>query len=153
MAAFSKTTVTSRCAFSITSIARFRCPRALSVCAPERNATEIEHRERIRAHLGFRTFDAAERTALEELLRSRVVTGALSSDLIESAQDALRIWRIIAPARSTLERLVASVAATGRQEIFERIAARIPPSARQSLDALLEVAHGERQSELMAFTE
>jgi Domain of unknown function (DUF4158) len=67
-------------------------PPALSVRAPERNATEIEHRERIRAHLGFRTFDAAERTALEELLRSRVVTGALSSDLIESAQDAPRLW-------------------------------------------------------------
>jgi hypothetical protein len=132
---------------------QIQLPPALSLRAPERNATETEHRERIREHLGYQTFDAAAQTLLEELLRSRVVAGALSSGLIESAQDALRLWRIVAPSRSTLARLVASVAATGRQEIFERIAARIPESARQSLDALLEVAQGERQSGLMAFKE
>lgn len=132
---------------------QLQLPPALSLQAPERNATETEHRERIREHLGYQTFDAAAQTLLEELLRSRVAAGALSGDLIEAAQDALRLWRIVAPARSTLERLATSIAVTGRQEILERITARIPDSSRQSLDALLEVAEGERQSGLMAFKE
>ncbi len=132
---------------------QLQLPPTLSLQAPERNATEIEHRERVREHLRYQPFETSAQSLLEELLRSRVAAGALSGDLIEAAQDALRLWRIVAPARSTLERLAASIAATGRQEILERIAARIPESSRQSLDALLEVAEGERQSGLQAFKE
>ena len=90
---------------------------------------------------------------MEEHLRSRVSQGALASDLVESAEDALRFWKIILPPASTLERLAASVAATGRQEILERIATHLADSTRKSLDALLEVAKGERHSGLMIFKE
>jgi hypothetical protein len=71
--------------------------------------------------------------------------------LIESAEVALRFWKIILPPASTLQKLVGSVAATGRQEIFERIATDLSDSTCKSLDALLEVAQGERQSGLMIF--
>jgi TnpA family transposase len=128
-------------------------PPALSLTGAERNATETEHHERLREYLGYRLFDAGARSLVEEHLRSRVSEGALASDLVESAEDALRFWKIILPSASTLERLAASVAATGRQEILERIAAHVADSTRKSLDALLEVAQGERQSGLMIFKE
>src|SRR6516165_8987072 len=96
-------------------------PPALSLTGAERNATETEHHERIREYLGYHLFDAEARNLIEEHLRSRVAQGALPSVLIESAEDALRFWKIILTPASTLQRLVGSVAATGRQEIFERI--------------------------------
>ena len=128
-------------------------PPALSLAGAERNATEAEYHERIREYLGYHLFDAEARNLIEEHLRSRVAQGALPSVLIESAEDALRFWKIILPPASTLQRLVGSVAATGRQEIFERIATDLSDSTRKSLDALLEVAQGERQSGLMIFKE
>jgi TnpA family transposase len=108
-------------------------PPALSLTGAERNATETEHHERIREYLGYQLFDAEARNLIEEHLRSRVAQGALASDLIESAEDALRFWKIILPPVSSLDRLVASIAATGRQQVFERIATRLADSTRNLL--------------------
>jgi hypothetical protein len=57
----------------------------------------------------------------------------LPEDLKQQAEDVLRLWRVMPPAASALNRLVASIAATGRQEIFDRIAARLNEEQRQEL--------------------
>lgn len=119
----------------------------------EREATETGHQQRIREHLKFRTFDEDARQLLKEHLRARLAQGAWPEDLIDSAVDALRFWRIVAPAVSSLERLAASVAATGREEMFDRIASRLDETTRRSLEQMLEVAPGERRSALFRFKE
>ena len=120
---------------------------------PDRDATESGHQQRLREYLNFRTFDEDARRLLEEHLHGRLAQGAWPEDLFDSAVDALRFWRIVAPAASTLERLAASIAATGREEMFARVASRIDDSTRRSLEQVLEVAPGERRSSLFRFKE
>jgi hypothetical protein len=73
------------------------------------------------------------RANLEEQLRSQLALGMLPEDLKQQAEDVLRLWRVMPPAASALNRLVASIAATGRQEIFDRIAARLNEEQRREL--------------------
>ncbi|MCZ6489269.1 MAG: Tn3 family transposase, partial [Acidobacteria bacterium] len=124
---------------------------AFSVPEPERSATETAHQQRIRDYLRYRTFDQEARGRLEEHLRTQLAQGRLHQDLLTSAEEALLFWKVLLPPQSTLGRLVASVAATGRQEILERIAARISDPARKAFDELLKVAPGERRSSLFLF--
>jgi TnpA family transposase len=125
----------------------------LSLSQSDREATEVEYEQRLRDDLGYRSFDAAARANLEEHLRSQLAQGMLPEGLRQQAEDALRFWRIIPPSASTLNRLVASIAATGRQEIFDRIAARLNDSERQALDQLLPVGEEDHQSPLAQFRE
>jgi hypothetical protein len=119
----------------------------------ERDATESSHQQRLREYLGYRTFDDEARVLLEEHLRSRVAQGAWPEDLFDSAMDALRFWKIIPPAMATIDRLATSIAAVGREEMFERIASRLDQSARQSLERVLEVPPGQSRSLLFRFRE
>jgi TnpA family transposase len=119
----------------------------------ERDATESGYQQRLRDYLNFRSFDEEAQRLIEEHLRSRLAQGAWPEDLFDSAVDALRFWRIVPPAASTLERLVASIAATGREEMFVRIAARVDDTTRRSLEQMLDVAPGERRSALFRFKE
>src|SRR5215472_688699 len=125
----------------------------LSLARSEREATEIEYEQRLRDYLGYRSFDAAARANLEEHLRSQLAQSMLPEGLRQEAEDVLRFWRVIPPASSTLHRLVASVAATGGQEIFDRIAARLSERERQALDQLLQVSEDDHRSPLAQFRE
>lgn len=111
----------------------------VSLPEPERDATESSHQQRIREYLGYGTFDEEARSLLEEHLRSRVTGGAWPEDLFDSAMDALRFWKIVPPAIATIERMAASIAAVGREEMFERIASRADATARQALERVLDV--------------
>jgi len=90
----------------------------VSLPAAEREATESSHQQRIREYLGYRTFDEEARKLLEEHLRSRVAGGAWPEDLFDSAIDVLRFWRIVPPALATIDRLAASIAAMGREQMY-----------------------------------
>jgi hypothetical protein len=68
--------------------------------------------------------------------------------LLGYARDVLRSWQVIPPAGSTLERLVASVITRTRDDTFERIAARLGPELRQTIDELLVVPEDEARSPL-----
>jgi len=125
----------------------------VSLPAAEREATESSHQQRIREYLGYRTFDEEARKLLEEHLRSRVAGGAWPEDLFDSAIDTLRFWRIVPPALATIDRLAASIAAVGREQMFGRIASRVDPSARQNLERVLDVPEGQNRSLLFRFRE
>ncbi len=73
----------------------------VSLPEAERDATESSHQQRLREYLGYRPFDAEARRLLEEHLRSRVARGAWPEDLLDSALDALRFWKVVPPAVAT----------------------------------------------------
>jgi hypothetical protein len=120
-------------------------PPILVLDPPERAATETEQQQRIREYLGYRSFDERARADLEDHLRAQVAQGLLPCELFQSAENILRFWKTVLPAPATLERLVASVAASGREEILERIAMRLTPPLQEAIDRALEVPAEEAQ--------
>jgi len=68
--------------------------------------------------------------------------------LLAHAEDLLRTARVILPATSTLERLVASVAAHVVQDLFDRIASGLPEHLRDAIEDMVDVPNGEHRSPL-----
>jgi hypothetical protein len=73
--------------------------------------------------------------------------------LFQSAENILRFWKTVLPAPAALERLVATVAASGREEILERIAIRLTPLLQEAIDRALEVPAEKAQSTLFQLKE
>jgi TnpA family transposase len=119
----------------------------------EREATESEHQERIRQYLGHHAFDARRHQQLVRWLEGRVLESVLPRDLLQQAEQQLRAWRVVLPAVSTLERIVASVSAQAHHEVFVRIAEDFPPALCQQLDALLQVLPDDARSTLLHLKE
>jgi hypothetical protein len=113
---------------------------------PDCPATETAQQQRIRAYLGFQQFDEEARLRLEDHLRMQVAQGVLPSQLLQHAEDLLRFWKIILPSPSTLGRLASAVGSAGRQEILERITARLTEPTAAAIDNLLEVEEGAGRS-------
>ena len=88
---------------------------------PGRFATETEHLQRIRTYLGWRLFDEESRSRLTHWINQRATDDLLPSILVSRAEDILRAWQIVAPARSTLDELVASVTARVQDDVYTRI--------------------------------
>ncbi len=77
-------------------------PLVLFGDVPIRLATETGHRQRIRAYLGWETFDEEARARLAQWLTQRATDDLLPADLAGRAEDLLRAWKVVLPARSTL---------------------------------------------------
>src|SRR5712691_6599707 len=77
----------------------------------------------------------------------------LPSVLVSRAEDILRAWQIVAPARSTLEELVASVTAHVQDDVYTRITIGLRPEMLQAMDDLLQVPPGARRSMLFQLKE
>jgi len=115
---------------------------------PERPATESAQLHRIRQHLGWHEFDAAAERGLRIRLQERAAEGMTPGPLLAHAEDLLRTARVILPATSTLERLVASVAAHVVQDLFDRIASGLPEHLRDAIEDMVDVPNGEHRSPL-----
>jgi hypothetical protein len=120
---------------------------------PGRLATETDHFRRIRTYLGWRLFDDEARKRLAQWLAQRSTDGLLPSVLASRSEDVLRAWQIVAPARSTLEELVATVTTHVQDDLYTRIAAGLTPELQQAIDDLLQVPTGERRSTLFRLKE
>jgi Domain of unknown function (DUF4158) len=120
---------------------------------PGRFATETEHLQRIRTYLGWRPFDDESRLRLTSWINQRATDDLLPSVLVTRAEDILRAWQIVAPARSTLEELVASVTAHVQDDVYTRITIGLRPEILQAMDALLQVPPGARRSMLFQLKE
>src|SRR5712691_4043794 len=83
---------------------------------PSRLATETGHRQRLLGYLGWQVFDEAARTRLTQWLTRRATDDLLPHALVTRAEDLLRAWQIVLPARSTLEELIASVTARAQDD-------------------------------------
>jgi hypothetical protein len=110
-------------------------PAMLFVKAADRAATETDHAQRIRAYLGYRTFDDAAEEQLAKVIADRAAEGIPSNALVAAAVSALRSWRVQLPGPSTIDRLVSRFASRAEQEAWERIHASLPArSAPRSID-------------------
>ena len=132
---------------------QLQLPPVLSLPSPERPATESAQQQRLRSYLGYQLFDEEKRSRLEDHLRMQLAQGVLPSQLLQHAEDFLRFWKIVLPSPSTLGRLASAVGSTGRQEILERIAARLTEPIAEAIDNLLTVEEGAARSPLFDFKE
>ena len=128
-------------------------PLVLFGDVPERLATETGHRQRIRTYLGWGSFDDEARGRLTRWLTQRATDDLLPSVLVSRAEDILRAWQIVVPARSTLEELVASVTVRVQDDVYTRITTGLTPELYQAMDDLLQVPVGERRSMLFQLKE
>ena len=113
-----------------------------------RAQTEREQSLRIRRYLGIRGFDHQAVADLREWLRPRAIEGRTTAELMLRAEDKLRDWRVMLPATSTLERLVAAEVTHAATDLFEMVASRLPPALRDAIDLLVEVPEGAGRSSL-----
>lgn len=120
---------------------------------PERPATESAQLQRIRRHLGWHAFDGIAEQRLRDRLQERAAEGMTPGPLLALAEDLLRAAQVVLPAPSTLERLVASVAAHAVQDLFERLAAGLPDRLRDAIEDLVDVPEGEHRSALACLKE
>jgi hypothetical protein len=100
---------------------------------PGRLATETDHFHRIRTYLGWHPFGDESRGRLINWLNHRATDDLAPSILVARAEDILRAWKIVVPARSTLEELVASVTARVQGDVYTRITTRLTPAGRDPM--------------------
>ena len=124
-------------------------PPVLFLEPATREATELDHQRRVREHLEFRTFDSEIKEELARWVHSRMAEGALPTELVQSAEDVLRSWKVILPAPSTLKRIVAAASVDAQERIFLSIEERLTPEFCQTLDELLDVPEGDQRSVLI----
>jgi hypothetical protein len=124
-------------------------PPVLAVEASRREGTQHEHQRRIREYLGLQTFDPPIQERLERWVWGQAAEGLSAAEIFPHAEETLRLWQVVLPARSTLERLVASQAARAQEDIFQRLSARLSPECRADLDSLLEVGADHPRSALL----
>ena len=120
---------------------------------PGRLATETDHFHRIRTYLGWHPFGDESRVRLINWLNHRATDDLAPSILVARAEDILRAWKIVVPARSTLEELVVSVTARVQGDVYTRITTSLTPALIQSMDELLQVPLGIRRSMLFQLKE
>jgi hypothetical protein len=89
--------------------------------------------------LGLKTFDLATQEQIERWVCGQAAEGLSPAEIFPHAEETLRLWDVVLPARSTLERLVASQVTGAQEQIFQRLSARLSPECRTDLDSLLEV--------------
>ena len=73
--------------------------------------------------------------------------------MVSRAEDILRAWKIVVPARSTLDELVASVTARVQGDVYTRLTSRLTPTFIQAIDELLQVPLGGHRSMLFQLKE
>lgn len=121
-------------------------PPSLTIQAPEREATALEHRKHILTYLGFQKFDEQAQAHLQTWLAEQAQQGFLPETLFHQAESYLLASRTLLPGPSVLERLIIHVCAEVHAQLFEAIDQRLSPELRNALDQLLMVAEGGQRS-------
>jgi hypothetical protein len=121
-------------------------PPSLTVEAPEREATVLEHRQNVLKHLGFQRFDPMAQAQLETWIAQQARRGTLPEALFQQAEQHLFAQRVLLPGPSVLERLIIHVCSNVLDELFETVFKRLSPALRQAIDQLLLVPDGEQHS-------
>ena len=108
----------------------------------QQRQTIQRHQERLRAYRGLSRLGDEELEALEAFVFKAAMRIEHRTSLLTQAHEFLRERRVLLPAESTLERVVAEQRQLARAQIFERVTAGIEPAVRQTLDDLLVVGEG-----------
>lgn len=125
-------------------------PAVIVADPPPKEDADYEHQQRIKAHLGFRTFDTELQDEVERWIYARALEGRLPRDIFEDLEEELLRRKVVLPAPSTLERIVAGVCARAREEIFAQVERILTEVTRAQLDSLIEMGAG-RTSPLFRF--
>lgn len=115
---------------------------------PSRKETDATHERRLREYLGFSTFDDPARGDLERWVRDHAASGMLVDELVIRAEEYLFERKVIAPARSTVERLVRSVASRSEEDKMASIYQRLPAALCTAIDELIVVPEDAARSRL-----
>ena len=118
-------------------------PTVLSLKRQERQKTRHAHGKRIRKYLGYVLYNSKVENQLAAVLGDYAVESVLPEELLWKAEELLRIWKVVRPASSTLERVVATVFTKAQDALFNRISGLVPEATRTAIDKLLEVGEGE----------
>lgn len=110
----------------------------LMLAPPSRAATDVEHEQRIRDHLGFQPYNDAEHVVLETWLREHAARGMLAEELLVGAEDFLRARRVVAPARYRIERTIATITSRSEEVTLARISERLSSTLREAIDGMLD---------------
>src|SRR3989449_3676432 len=102
---------------------------------------------------GWQTFDEEARGRLTQWLTQRATDDLLPADLVGRAEDLLRAWKVVLPARSTLEELIHFATARAQGDVYRHIVMGLSSDLQQAIDALLQVPDGERHSMLFQLKE
>jgi TnpA family transposase len=125
--------------------AQLQLPPVVVPDPPPREDTELEHQQRIREHLGYRVFDDSIQEDLSPWIYDHALAGTLPQELFYLTEEHLHArCKVVLPAPATLERLVASVCARAREEIFERVDGALASTMKERLDELLGPAESRR---------
>ena len=123
-------------------------PPVLFLDRSGREPTERVQAQRICRHLGLSRFDKAAEARLREWLREGALEGRTAPELLSRAEERLRVWQIVLPGTSTLERIVISVVSHTTTDLFATISGRLPEKLRADIDLLVEVPEGDARSSL-----
>ena len=102
-----------------------------------RQASDSAIRARVREYLGFVPFSADAEARLKDSFAKLTLDGLGLAELVERAEAFLLTARIVLPARTALERLVASLNRQALDALFTRIAARFSTATLAAFDRLL----------------
>ena len=114
-------------------------PPVLLVEPPAREATDLEHERRIRAHLGISVLDESSRASIETWLERQAADGLLVAELVALAEREIRARHFVLPALSTLERMAQRVATRREKDVLRAISDRLSSEVRIAIDDLLQV--------------
>ena len=123
-------------------------PPVLFLEPPEREATETEQARRIRQYLGYKVFDKNVQERLERRLSTRIDKQSHAGDLVQTAEELLRRWKVVLPAPSTLRRIPSSVSARAQKEVFNWITGALSAEMRRAIGGLLQTPGDGGCSEL-----
>ncbi len=104
---------------------------------PERDTTEYQYQQRIREYLNYLDYDEKIEADLSAWLTERAIEGMLPDDLYDKAEQTLKSWHVVLPARSTIERLVDSVSARAKEEFYQFISSRLSKKLKKQIDEML----------------
>ena len=102
-----------------------------------RSQTRHEHMAALRSTYGYRTFTGCAARDLKAWLDEQAEEAGSNEALARRLVEECRRRQVILPAVSTLERLCADAAVAADRRIEERIAGRLDPAMRTTLDGLL----------------
>jgi hypothetical protein len=118
--------------------------------SPDRDSTRSKIYTKISCFLGFENFDDEVIVDLREWASEKVCEGTSEYELQSMVQPLLKEWRVIIPARSTLERVFNSIWAEASEKVFDLIFQRLNTKTKQKIDAFLAVPDTSRFSILFS---
>lgn len=118
-----------------------------------RGNTESDYQREIADYLGWCTYDAQAAQQLHDWIADQVNQHLYIDDLVEKAANRLREQRIVIPGPVVFEREVNAAYRQAEGFVFQRIAAQIPLSMRQTIDQLLAVDDADSKTDFMRFAE